>query len=224
VNNTCPSCNTPYNVGAGDVGRRFTCFQCNASLEVQKSGIVVAGAASGDNLPEPIPVSGPGPGPALRPKTRALPRPNALPDVSTGLFGAGLFLVVLFLFLPILDQAKATRLKAGVKVGDLREERLDKELKEKKGPTPQDEDLRKRTKETWTKEKERLQIEAAEAEFAAQQSGYWYTWGMFLGFLLLAFGGMAWLDPRQPLIRRIVGAIVVVAEALLIFAKYVAKV
>jgi hypothetical protein len=44
---------------------------------------------------------------------------------------------------------------------------------------------------------------------------------MMIGFLFLAAAALGYLTPNQPPIRRVVGAIVIVAEVLLIFIKYI---
>src|SRR5205085_649939 len=110
-----------------------------------------------------------------------------------------------------------------LKAGQLREDRMERELKQKKDVTIADEELRKKSKENWAKKKESLQDEAEELALDALQSGYGYTWGMMLGFLFLAAAALAYLTPGQPVIRRVVGAIVLVAEVLLIFMKYIVR-
>ena len=44
---------------------------------------------------------------------------------------------------------------------------------------------------------------------------------MMAGFLFLAVAALGYLSPKQPPIRRVVGAVVIVAEVLLVFIKFV---
>jgi hypothetical protein len=98
---------------------------------------------------------------------------------------------------------------------------MKQKIDDKKEVSPADEELRKKGREGWLKQKERLQDDVEELTVSADRSGYWYTWGMLLGFLFLAFAALGYLNPAQPTIRRVVGAIVIVAEVLLIFMRYI---
>jgi hypothetical protein len=227
VNKLCPGCNTVYNVSAPDVGREFSCFKCNTSLVVRKDGIRLAGATPalpGGSEPEaPVAESArlsPGGGADLF--RRVLSRLN---DVSTWLFGTGAFLVIVNLFFPLINQAKVSRAKAAIQAGQLKDDRAERELKQKmqdkKDVSIADEELRKKARESWAKQKVRMEDDLEELGLDARQSDYWYTWGMMIGFLFLAAAALGYLTPSQPPIRRVVGAIVIVAEVLLIFIKYI---
>jgi hypothetical protein len=227
VNKQCPGCQTAYNVSPADVGREFSCFKCNAALVVQKDGIRLAGSpapptqaiatpAASPAQPEPAATSAGG-----RNDFRRLA--GRLGDAATWMFGIGAFLVIVFLFFPLINQAKVARAKAAVQAGQLREDRMERELKQKKEVSPADEELRKKARESWAKQKDRLQEDADELGLDARQSEYWYTWGMMFGFLFLAAAALAYLNPAQPTIRRVVGAIVIIAEVLLIFIKFVVR-
>jgi predicted Zn finger-like uncharacterized protein len=221
MDNFCPKCKTVYNVTDSDIGREFACYKCNTNLVVNPQGVTRTGGtteATGD-------------GGASSGAAHALPSEWSLPrmmeglrqlaDLPTGLFALGCFLVILFLFWPLLDQAKIERARAVIKVGDIRDERQDKEMKLKKDVSPADEEIRRRARETWSKEKTKLEDDVAELGVDAQRGHYWHTWGMLLGFLVLAAASLGYLTPSQPIIRRVIGAVVIVAEILLIFVKFV---
>ena len=228
VNKQCPGCKTAYNIADADVGREFTCFKCNAALVVRKDGLCLA------NAPPPVAVAPDNltverePRFASRAGLGRLPLlAGRLADAPTWLFGIGAFLVIAFLFFPLINHAKVARAKTAIDAGQLKEDRLERELKQKvdegKNISPADEELRKKVRQTWIKEKASLQDDAEELSLAARRSDYWYTWGMMLGFLFLAAAALAYLNPLQPPIRRVVGAIVIVAEVLLIFLKYLVR-
>jgi len=213
-------------VAAADVGREFACFKCNAALVVRKDGIRLAGAAAPQtaaeiNVPAAAPESG-----EIRRGGREIFRQwtGRLGDAATWMFGIGAFLVILFLFFPLINQAKLARAKAAIEAGQFKDDRMDRELKqklqEKKEGTIADEELRKKAHENWVKQKERMQADLDELTLDVKQSNYWYIWGMLIGFLFLAAAALGYLNPTQPPIRRVVGAIVIVAEVLLIFLKY----
>lgn len=222
MNKQCPGCQTAYNVSSADVGREFPCFKCNAALVVHKDGIRLANAPGPQAQVTAIPA-----GSASQPETASdvgngwRRWRGRFGDVATWTFGVGAFLVIIFLFFPLINQAKVARAKAAVQAGQLREDRMERELKQKKDVTPADEELRKKARDNWAKQKDRLSEDADELGLEARQSDYWYTWGMMFGFLFLAAAALAYLNPAQPTIRRVVGAIVIIAEVLLIFIKFV---
>lgn len=226
MNKLCPGCNTAYNVGPPDVGREFSCFKCNAALVVRKDGIQLANA--------PAAPAAANPAVSATEDASDSPRGGASPwrgaigrfaDVPTWLFGIGAFLVILFLFFPLINKAKIARAEAAIKAGQLHDDRMERELKQKlqdkKDVGITDEELRRKAREAWTKQKERMQSDLDELSVEVQQSDYGYTWGMMLGFLFLAAAALGYLSPTQPPIRRVVGSIVILAEVLLIFLKYV---
>jgi hypothetical protein len=229
VNKLCPGCGTAYNLSPADAGREFSCFKCNASLIVRKDGIQLVETRAAMPIVEAAPLeieSSPAKG-----RSTALQRGAVLSrwfhqvaDTPTWLFGFGTFLVILCLFFPLIDQAKVNRAKGAIEAGQLREERLDREIKDKKDVSPSEEEVRKRAKENWAKEKDRLQEESATQGIAAKQNDYWYLWGMMLGFMILAVAALGYLNLTQPVIRRIIGAIVILAEVLLIFLKFIVRV
>jgi hypothetical protein len=142
-------------------------------------------------------------------------------DIPTLVFGAGAFFVILFLFLPLIDKAKVSRRQALIQAGNNRQERLDRLLQEKEDASSEEKERRKKEREAWEKEKVAMQEDIEDAKVSTMTSVYWYRYGMMFGFLLLAFAALAYLNPSQPTIRRVVGAIVIVAQVLLVFIVFV---
>lgn len=239
MNKSCPTCSTTYSLTPQDVGRQFSCFKCNTALAVQPDGIRAAEAVAAPPPPPPPPPPAL-PEPALvspvfdEPRLPSLPRPpktgpsfgrkslefaRRIADGPTWLFGLGAFLVIIFLFFPLINQAKVARAQSAIDAGQALEDRLDRQFREKKDASSSAIDQRQKAKENWTKERKRMEDELKDLELDVKGSSYRYTWGMMIGFLVLAVAALGYLDPAQPTIRRVVGAIVIVAEVLLIFMR-----
>lgn len=231
MNNTCPQpgCGAVYNVTPQHIGRRMNCKRCGTALMVTVDGIqfadalpaggpLAAAAAQEDEALQQTPSQ------RLRSLGGGFAFPNIfakLPDLPTWFFGAGAFIVIIFMFFPLIDQAKVTRRQGAITEGENREKRLEREHKEKKEPSAKDEETRSKARENWKKERVTLEESVEAAQVSQQTAGYWYRWGMMFGFLLLAAAALSYLNPEQPTIRRVVGAIVIVAEVLLIFIVFV---
>jgi hypothetical protein len=207
MNNVCPSpgCGAVYQINSHHVGRRLTCKKCAAALVVTDVGLEVEGADGPPAaLAEPVPA-----GAARGNFWAALrARMHSFADTPTWLFGSGAFLVIFYLFLPLIDQAKVKRREALVIAGDVREARLDAALKKKENASEDEKKRRQQQKESWEREKSSLEEDLEAAEIGQRRATYWYRYGTLLGFVLLAFGSLGYLDPRQPLIRRILGCVV----------------
>jgi cytochrome c-type biogenesis protein CcmH/NrfG len=142
-------------------------------------------------------------------------------DAPTWLFAVGTFFVILFLFLPLIKQAKTRRVKGALDLGTAQEKRKDEEFKKSKNPSQAEIAKREVERSDWAKESARLEAEHSSASAEAAMSDYWYTWGMMFSFMLLAGASLGYLNPAQPLIRRVIGATVLLAEVLLIFLRFV---
>ncbi len=226
MNNACPTpgCDAVYSITPQHIGKRFQCKKCAASLVVTDYGLQLDTGAF---------VAGPGPtvGAAAEAGLQGVPAAPSGPnfwtqfraklvdfaDLPTWLFGIGAFLVIVYLFFPLIDQAKVERRKARVTFGDARERRLEAELQKKEKSTDEEKERRKKDREKWEKEKSDLEADVEAAQMAQRRATYWYFYGTMLGFVLLAFGALGYLDPRQPVIRRVLGCIVLVALLLSIF-------
>src|SRR5262249_5362687 len=147
-------------------------------------------------------------------------------------------------FLPLIDQARVLRQSAEIDKGDRKlrvaEGTLDDRppwAREKdkmvrppdkdegggKDKEPESDRERKRLAErrkAWEKEKKALQEKVEDLRGDARQSALTYTWGMMVGFLCLAVGGVGFLGPRLGRARRAVGGIVLCVMIVLIFFAY----
>jgi hypothetical protein len=210
MNNLCPGCETAYSVQPQHVGRRITCKKCGAGLVVEADGLHMTSpptppAPSDEN---PVVAVEPPP-PALEPAPR-LVRPRASFNlsaalkqffdgyremISTLLFAMGTLLVILFVFLPVIDQAKVARAQARTR----------------------DEAAAAPDKPAIGKGPEQAQKEVRDAENAAVLARYWYDWGMLAGFLLLAGGSLGYLGSPNSQIKRVLGCIILAGQLLLVF-------
>jgi hypothetical protein len=221
VNKNCPVCGTSFNVGPRDEGKQFPCFKCNTPLTVTRDGIQAPGVGTAASGPMPVavlPLGSESPPPRILSNGQSWWRRH---DGPTWLFGLGAFFVILFLFLPLIDYSKKNRARGALDLGNQREKRRDEEYKKNKNPSSREKADREEEQKDWDKERTRLEAEHSDAGAKAAMSEYWYTWGMMFGFLLLGGAALGYLDPAQPPIRRVVGAVVLVGEVLLIFLRYV---
>lgn len=232
MNNSCPSCGTVYQVQPKNVGRRIKCKICGAGLYVAEDGLRLDESAGSESEPlselaESAALAG-GPGRLIRGSRKGSQGGGfSLAEVwrfgfhaPTWLFGAGVLLILVFLFLPLIDNAVLLSKQADLRAGELREQRLVEQFvrnKAQKKTTPADEEMRNKNRENWERERHDLELTINEIRVAHDKWEYWYRWGMLLGFILLAFGALGFLQPEEPTIRRIVGAIVLVAMVLLVF-------
>jgi hypothetical protein len=243
--NLCPQRGCPgiYNLTSADVGRTFTCTKCGTLLRFDNEGLKVANrrsteptATDAEDAPAP-----PFP-PPIPEFVRMAPHPHeetALTLLFTWLFAFGAILVVVFLFLPVIDQFALVRESARIEAGDRKQARLDGKLlegirkkdglinreddKDKPGPRdPLDSERRERKseKEDWEKKKKVMEEDLEESRSGARRAHYVYAWGMLAGFLLLAVSSVGFLSGGPTTARRVVGAVVLCAEVLLIFMLY----
>jgi hypothetical protein len=247
--NLCPQrgCDAVYNLGPGDVGRTMTCKKCGTPLVVEADGLRIAHPQA-EVVDDPSDAS-PRPARARRPapaRQETSPMPATTPERTvlsiffTWLFALGTLLVVLFLFLPLLDLTRIQGKRAMITAGDRQQQRLDERLRnrdkdvvrlpdakdknaDRKGPTERELERRKEDKEAWETKKKDLEDEVSDAETAARKANYAYTWGMLIGFLTLAVASVGFLSPSQPGVRRVVGAIVLAAQVLLVFLVFLVR-
>jgi predicted Zn finger-like uncharacterized protein len=237
VNNSCPSCGAIYNVAQKDIGRRIKCKKCGTGLVVTEAGLEVDGGA-------PVPAGGAPLGddayddrddaaPAPRPRRsaqRSAGGPGLQLDpiqmfkdiggVPTVLFAFGAFLVIVFLFMPIVGIANVSRKQAKLMEEQNSLAAAERRYNEKENKTTDDEKnietLRKNSKKKQTE----LADDVSAARVASGMDSYRERYGMMFGFVFLMFGAIGYLMPGQPSTRRIVGAIVVTAQMVIVFLMF----
>src|SRR5262249_12607524 len=165
--------------------------------------------------------------------------PRVLDVLFTGLYAIGACFVILFLFLPLIDRAKLEGQRAKIDAGDQEQNRLDRRLNEdgdrkdtaakdstKDGPprprTSLEDDRRRREdeKKDWEKQKRKLEEQLEDMRTTARTSTYWYTWGMLVGYLILAFASAGFVVGGSTPLRPVLGASTLLVQALLAFLLY----
>jgi hypothetical protein len=148
-----------------------------------------------------------------------------LGDPFTPAFALGSIIVIFFLFMPILDTQKVDRRRAVISSGDLTQQRLDKEAKQRDGarPTAAQRDETKKRHDAWDTEKSGLEQDAEQARIDADNNHYWYTWGTLIGFLVLAVAAIGYMSPGQTTVRKVTGSIIICAILLLVFFRILTK-
>jgi hypothetical protein len=160
----------------------------------------------------------------MSPQTNA-PGPRVLDVLFTGLYAVGASFVILFLFLPLIDRTDEQRIRAAISEGELRQRRLDRQSEEgrKDGVVEKvregDKDDADRRKK-WEQEKQSLEDKVEQARITATRSFYYYTWGMLIGFLILAFASAGYVAAGSTPVRRVLGAVTLIVQVLLIFLIY----
>jgi predicted Zn finger-like uncharacterized protein len=220
MNNTCPSCGAVYNVAQKDIGRRLKCKKCGTALTVTDAGLeadveavaaVPAAAAADDAYEEEAP-----PPRSRRGASRSASTGGGLDPIQmfsdfggvwSILFGLGAFLVIVFMFMPLIGVAKVTMRQGDIRAAQQdwikREKQLEKESRSSDVP---------KEKEKFDKRMEELDDRVKAAQIGNQQSGYLDRYFMMFGFILLMFGSLGYVMPGPSTTRRVVGAIVLCAQ------------
>jgi len=247
MNNACPTCGAVYAVSSKDIGRKLKCKKCSTALVVTDAGLVVdtPTASSPAAAPTPAPVaaavaddfdtgdevvstkskkakkySGEG-RPAIG---DMLVKVGGIPTV---LFAFGTFLVIWFTFMtPIGEAATARAQAAEAKLILEQNSKLKKLLpKGKNSPLELNEDERKKYEEEakkinedYAKQLESAKEDAANASISNVRSVWFDKYGQLFGFIFLAFGSIGYLRTEQPLVMKIVAAVVLALMLLMIFS------
>jgi hypothetical protein len=232
MRNICPQrgCDAVHNLDDEDIDRPFRCQQCGTLLTFDGANLKIASPAE---TPAKRSAPQPPPQPEETPGMQPAQEGGVFSLLLTLLFGIGAVLVIVFLFLPVLDQTRILGKNAEIEQGDRKERRanegdLDKDRLPSWPPEPKDKDkesteeskTRKGEKIAWKKQKKALTEQVDELRIGARRSLYGYTWGMLAGFLCLAVASVGFLGPNQGRTRRVVGSIVICAQVLLIFLTY----
>ena len=222
MNNTCPSCGAVYNVAQKDIGRRIKCKKCSsalvvtaAGLELEGAGAVAAGGAADDDMYEEDATPRPKKKKSFGGGTDFVQAFKEYGGVSTLLFAIGAFLVIVFLFSPLISEAAVDRARGAQRRAQLE---LDAKIeKARKVDKKTDEDINKMREEFNEKKAPGLKDDIENARISTLRDLYFDRYGMMLGFVFLMVGSLGFMGPGQAQIRRIVGAIVLCAQVIIIF-------
>lgn len=235
MNNACPGCGAVYAVTSRDIGRKLKCKKCSMALAVTDTGLVadspgVVPATTTDYFGTGDSAS------VVLKKTRRYVTGGGLGElvdriggIPTLLFGFGLFLVIVFYFMPQISNASVSRAEGRKERIDLereqklRKERKDQEEIEQLTPQAQEEyfkALAKREKEIAREFKPKTDEASDDIRYAKidqKRSIWWDRYGLMFGFVFLAFGCVGYIRGDQHLVVKIVGASILVAMMLFVF-------
>lgn len=209
MNTKCPSCETEYAVTEKDIGRRIACAKCSTHLVVDANGLRETASGLAESRSEkkssvdPITVRW------WESMTALVP----VEKVPTLLFGLGVLLVVWFLFMPMIAKDRIDRRNALLQEATYAHNANLRRLRDKNADIQQVTEI----EEAWVKKRTELEDDVKRAEFAKGQGAYFDRYGLLLGFLVVAAGAIGWTRANQPLVRRILGAVVLGIELLLAF-------
>ncbi len=222
MNNACPKCGAIYNVAAKDLGRRIKCKKCGESLEVREDGLEIEDPNAPPPAPKTVPEMEPedneaprrkrrGSGPAFNPM-ELLAKVGGIPTL---LFGFGAFLVIVFLFMPIIGVAAVDRVQGASERVDLQWKTKEREMvREKKSS----EEIGKAREEFYKKkDKDALDEDVGYERIGNKRSRWMELYGMMFGFLFLMIGSIGYMNPEQSLMRRILGTVVLGVQVIIIF-------
>ena len=241
MNNTCPSCGALYNVASKDIGRKIKCKKCSTALAVTDAGLVVdtpSAAASALSAPAaPAPTAAVveeenRDEPVVKKKPSKYSRaPGAGIDIlallPTIVFGFGVFMVIVFISLPIIGQAGSERDKAyrDRLVNEQKYEIFN--LKPKKKESEWSESEKKKIEEETPKIEAKYARLIEEAELDAERTRIsnirqvWFEqYGLMFGFILVSFGCIAFLRTEQVLVVKIVAAVILCFMMMIMFMKF----
>jgi hypothetical protein len=230
VNNTCPSCGAVYNVAAKDAGRRIRCKKCSAGLVVTDAGLEVDAPAAPGPARSPAPAADDYEDDAPRRGRGRSPRGGLALDpvqifkdfggVPSLLFGFGAFLVIVFLFQPIIGGAAVSRAEGASERIDL--EWKVQERKLRKDKKTDEEVSKEREKFYKDNDKDRAEENVGFERVGVKRSRWFEMYGMMFGFLFLMAGSLGYMTPGQTTVRRILGTVVLGAQVLIIFLIFAA--
>ncbi len=221
MNNACPKCGAIYNVAAKDLGRRIKCKKCGESLEVREDGLEIEDPNAPPPAPKTVPEMEPEDDEAPRRKRRSSGQAfnpmellAKIGGIPTLLFGFGAFLVIVFLFMPIIGVAAVDRAQGASERVDLQWKTKERELiREKK-----QEEIQKTREEFYKKkDKESLEEDVGYERISHKRSRWMEMYGMMFGFLFLMVGSIGYMNPEQSLMRRILGTVVLGVQVIIIF-------
>jgi hypothetical protein len=147
--------------------------------------------------------------------------------ICTLAFAVGSLLVIVFFFLPVIDQAKVARAEAKISIGDNRiasaRQDAEREISDRHLEGSQADERRKKfdnEERSWKLDKASQQAALDDLRAGARGSILWYDWGMMFAFILLALASLGFVVFGQTVAIRVVGGTVIVAQILLVFVKF----
>ena len=143
-------------------------------------------------------------------------------------FALGSLLVIVFLFFPVIDRAKIARAESNISVGDNRiarqKQEAAEEIKRRKPEKPEADKINEKVlsaEDSWHEEKAKKLVDLDDLKANVNGLTYWYDWGMLIAFVLLALSSLGFIFFGQTTTIRIVGAVVIIAEIVLVLAKFI---
>lgn len=148
-------------------------------------------------------------GPGMGEYIKKLKGMGGMADVSTWLYGIGLFLTVYSYFSPQIDKAKTLGREGAKEVAKREFDAYDRSINKKpddKVPTADEKKTFDERKKEYEKRTEpELDDDIAYAR-ANEKRGHWWTQIFrLIGFFLLAFGSIGYLAPEKSMLQRILG-------------------
>ncbi len=226
MNNICPSCGAVYNVARKDIGRKISCKKCGAALVVTEAGLESDAPAAVATRPAPVDdMADVDEGELVAPRRGKSSRRGGglnidpvqifhdFGGIATILFGFGAFLVIVFLFMPIIGTAAEQRALGAVERMELEWKTKERKMrKEKKA----DDEISK-AREEFFKGKEELEEDVQDESISNKRARWFESYGMMFGFLFLMAGSLGFMMPGHTVYRRILGTVVLGVQILIIF-------
>lgn len=241
MNNACPSCGAIYNVAMKDVGRKIKCKKCSASLRVTEKGLEEEDGRESDE-PKPAAVADDrddrdDDDRPRKPKREKGPRgPGIDPmailatigGIPTIVFGFGVFLVIVFTAMPLIGAAGTDRANAYVDKLKLEQASKEKALlpKGKKLTDLSPDELKKydddtkKVREDYEKQIAEAGIDAERTKIGNRRDVWMEMYGLMFGFVFLSFGCIGYLRTEQPLVIKILAAVVLAIMLIIMFGKF----
>jgi hypothetical protein len=218
-------------VTSRDVGRRIKCKKCSSPLVVTDAGLEMEEAAgaradvdAADDDTEAAPTRPPPRGRrSIGGGLNLKETVQKIGGTPTILFGVGVFLVIVFTFMPRIGEAAITRASMAERKLQLE---MDRELKrvapkDKDGnpKAPEEADLKKAKEITdrYQKQIDEARADAQNEEVSNTRAVWFERYGLMFGFLFVAFGCIGYLRTEQPLVVKIVAGVILGFMMIIVF-------
>jgi predicted Zn finger-like uncharacterized protein len=134
---------------------------------------------------------------------------KGLADVSTWLYCIGLVLTIYAFFSPKIDQAKSIGRNGDTLAAEADEEDDVLDFSKLEKPDESDRKRRDAHQKDYQVEKQRLAIKEKYAKASAKKTEWWARIFGLIGFLLLTFGSLGYLQKQDSQMLRILGAVTI---------------